>query len=74
MANFLLASEAGLTIMPVINKVVQLMAYFSPDYIVPFPDPQVDLTLADIPGVTEQLNNAFGFKQEEILKVDSLEE
>jgi len=27
--------------------------------------------LADIPGVTEQLNNAFGFKQEEILKVSA---
>ena len=31
---------------------------------------QIDLSLADIPGVTEQLNNAFGFKHTETLKVE----
>lgn len=30
---------------------------------------QIDLTLADIPGTTEQLNNAFGFRHTETLKV-----
>ena len=30
---------------------------------------QIDLSLADIPGVTEQLNNAFGFKHTDTLKV-----
>ncbi|XP_064388775.1 translation factor GUF1, mitochondrial-like isoform X2 [Halichondria panicea] len=50
-ANFLLASEAGLTVIPVINK--------------------IDLSHADIPKVTEQMRNAFGFNEADIIQVSA---
>ncbi len=31
--------------------------------------PKIDLGLANIPGVVEQIGNAFGFGEDEILKV-----
>ncbi len=46
-ANFYLAKENNLKIIPVVNK--------------------IDLSNADIEGVTEQLVNTFGFKEEEII-------
>ena len=33
---------------------------------------QIDLGLANVPAVIEQISNAFGFNEEEVLKVKSL--
>ena len=74
-ANFLLSFEANLSIIPVINKVrevestcipIKLYSYSRGDN---FPIMQIDLPLADVERVMEQLHNAFGFSTEEALKV-----
>ena len=79
-ANFLLSFEANLSIIPVINKVrgrvyirtcisIKFYSYSRRGY---FPIVQIDLPLADVDRVLEQLQNAFGFSAEEALKVYSL--
>ena len=79
-ANFLLSFEANLSIIPVINKVrgrvyirtcisIKFYSYSRRDY---FLIVQIDLPLADVDRVLEQLHNAFGFSTEEALKVYSL--
>lgn len=69
-ANFLLSFEANLSIVPVINKVSQLLPHTT-GLCANFPSPQIDLPLANTERVMEQLHNVFGFNPKEAIQVYS---
>ena len=79
-ANFLLAFDGGLSIIPVINKVCVCLSVslsvclsfclsVSPSFMSLCYTLQIDLSSADVPMVVEQIGNAFGFVEDDILKV-----
>ena len=70
-ANFLLSFEANLSIIPVINKVSSPPPSTENTWRVnvTIAAVQIDLPLADVGRVTEQLHNVFGFSPEEAIQV-----